>query len=145
MNPKMKILLVDDFSTMRRIIKNLLKQIGYENIEEAEDGAQAYSKLKSGEFDFIICDLEMPNMNGLELLSRIRSEIQFKDSPFLMIISHTAEYTVKEIIHSAALPDALSQVMLSGFMSEAQDYIVRPFRGEMLKEKIDKILEAVQK
>ncbi|MEW6602238.1 MAG: response regulator, partial [Nitrospirota bacterium] len=81
----MKILVVDDFSTMRRIVKNLLKQIGYANIEEAEDGQQAYSKLKTGGFSFVVSDWNMPNMDGLDLLKKVRSDPELKDMPILMV------------------------------------------------------------
>jgi two-component system chemotaxis response regulator CheY len=121
---KMKILIVDDFSTMRRIVKNLLRQLGYENIEEAEDGAQAYSKLKSGNYGFVISDWNMPNMDGLELLKKIRSDPELKDLPVLMV---TAEAEKEKVI--AAIQAGVS------------NYIVKPFTGEVLKEKMDKILE----
>jgi len=121
---KMKILVVDDFSTMRRIIKNLLRQLGYENIEEAEDGAQAYSKLKTGGYGFVISDWNMPNMDGLELLKKIRSDPELKDLPVLMV---TAEAEKEKVI--AAIQAGVS------------NYIVKPFTGEVLKEKMDKILE----
>jgi len=121
---KMKILIVDDFSTMRRIIKNLLRQLGYENIEEAEDGVQAYSKLKSGGYGFVISDWNMPNMDGLELLKKIRGDQELKDLPVLMV---TAEAEKEKVI--AAIQAGVS------------NYIVKPFTGEVLKEKMDKILE----
>jgi two-component system chemotaxis response regulator CheY len=121
---KMKILIVDDFSTMRRIIKNLLRQLGYENIEEAEDGVQAYSKLKSGDYGFVISDWNMPNMDGLELLKKIRGDPDLKDLPVLMV---TAEAEKEKVI--AAIQAGVS------------NYIVKPFTGEVLKEKMDKILE----
>ena len=81
----MKILVVDDFSTMRRIVKNLLKQLGYTNIEEAEDGEQAFTKLQSGEFGFVISDWNMPNLDGLGLLKLVRADAQLNELPILMV------------------------------------------------------------
>ena len=121
---KMKILVVDDFSTMRRIVKNLLKQLGYENIEEAEDGAQAYSKLKNGGFGFVVSDWNMPNMDGLELLKKVRSDPEIKDLPILMV---TAEAEKEKVI--------------TAIQAGVNNYIVKPFTGEVLKEKMDKVFE----
>lgn len=123
-NSKIKILVVDDFSTMRRIVKNLLKQLNYENIEEAEDGVQAYSKLKSGVFGFVITDWNMPNMDGLELLSKIRSDPELKNMPVLMV---TAEAEKDKVI--------------TAIKAGVNNYIVKPFTAEVLKEKMDKIFE----
>src|SRR4030066_294367 len=120
---KMKILVVDDFSTMRRIVKNLLRQIGYENIEEAEDGAQAYSKLKNGGFGFVVSDWNMPNMDGLDLLKKVRSDPELKDLPILMV---TAEAEKEKVV--------------TAIQAGVSNYIVKPFTGETLKEKMDKIL-----
>ncbi len=117
-----KVMVVDDFSTMRRILKNILKQLGYENIEEAEDGAQAFNKLQSGGADFIVTDWNMPNMNGLELLKAVRADGALKEVPVLMV---TAEAEKENII--AAVEAGVS------------NYIVKPFTAETLKEKIDKI------
>lgn len=123
----MKLLVVDDFSTMRRIVKNLLKQIGYVNIEEAEDGVQAFSKLKAGSIDFIISDWNMPNMDGLELLKNVRNDPQLKDIPVLMV---TAEAEKEKVV--------------AAIQAGVNNYIVKPFTGEVLKEKIDKILEKLE-
>jgi len=123
----MKILVVDDFSTMRRIVKNLLKQIGYQNIEEAEDGAQAYSKLKNGGFSFVVSDWNMPNMDGLDLLKKVRSDPELKDLPILMV---TAEAEKEKVI--------------TAIQAGVNNYIVKPFTGEVLKEKMDKIIERLQ-
>ncbi|HDH06264.1 MAG TPA: chemotaxis protein CheY [Nitrospirae bacterium] len=122
----MKILVVDDFSTMRRIIKNLLRQIGYANIEEAEDGAQAYSKLKGNGFGFVVSDWNMPNVDGLELLKKIRSDDELKDIPVLMV---TAEAEKEKVV--------------TAIQAGVNNYIVKPFTGEVLKEKMDKILEKI--
>ena len=117
-----KVMVVDDFSTMRRILKNILKQLGYENIEEAEDGAQAFNKLQSGGADFIVTDWNMPNMSGLELLKAVRADGSLKEVPVLMV---TAEAEKENIV--AAVEAGVS------------NYIVKPFTAETLKEKIDKI------
>jgi two-component system chemotaxis response regulator CheY len=121
---KMKILVVDDFSTMRRIVKNLLKQLGFENIDEAEDGAQAYSKLKDGGYGFVVTDWNMPNMDGLDLLKKVRNDPEIKDTPMLMV---TAEAEKEKVI--------------TAIQAGVNNYIVKPFTGEVLKEKMDKIFE----
>ncbi|MBA4374461.1 MAG: chemotaxis protein CheY [Thermodesulfovibrio sp.] len=125
---KMKILVVDDFSTMRRIVKNILKQLGYENIEEAEDGAQGYSKLKSGGFGFVVSDWNMPNMDGLEMVNKIRSDPELKDMPVLMV---TAEAEKDKVI--------------AAIKAGVNNYVVKPFTAEILKEKMDKIAERLGK
>jgi two-component system, chemotaxis family, chemotaxis protein CheY len=125
---KMKILCVDDFSTMRRIVKNILKQLGYVNIEEAEDGTQAYSKLKSGAFGFLVSDWNMPNMDGLELLKKVRSDPALKNLPFLMVTAEAEKEKVIEAIKAGV-----------------SNYIVKPFTAEVLKEKMDKIFEKLNK
>jgi len=119
---KMKILTVDDFSTMRRIIKNLLRQLGYTNILEAEDGISALAQLKQGKVDLVIADWNMPNMDGLELLKIMRNNQELKDIPVLMI---TAEGIKEKVIHAVK--------------AGVNNYIVKPFTAETLKEKIDKI------
>ncbi|MEW6569704.1 MAG: chemotaxis response regulator CheY [Nitrospirota bacterium] len=120
---KMNILIVDDFSTMRRIIKNILKQLGYENLDEAEDGTQAFTKLKNGSFGLIICDWNMPNMDGLELLKKVRDDPQLKDTPFLI----TAEAEKDKVI--------------AAIQAGVNNYIVKPFTAEVIKEKMSKIFE----
>lgn len=125
---KMKILVVDDFSTMRRIVKNILKQLGFENIEEAEDGAQAYSKLKGGGFGFLVTDWNMPNMDGMELLKKVRSDVDLKGLPVLMVTAEAEKEKVVEAIKSGV-----------------NNYIVKPFTAEVLKEKMDKIFERLGK
>ncbi len=126
-NLNMKILVVDDFSTMRRIVKNLLRQIGYTEIDEAEDGAQAYSKLKTGGFDFVVSDWNMPNMDGLDFLKKVRSDPELKDIPILMV---TAEAEKDKVV--------------TAIQAGVNNYIVKPFTGEVLKEKMDKVLEKLQ-
>lgn len=122
LDAKAKILVVDDFSTMRRILKNILKQLGYENLDEAEDGVQALSKLKGGSYDFVVTDWNMPNMTGLELCKKIRAEPSIKETPVLFI---TAEAQKKNII----------QAVQAG----ASNYIVKPFTAEVLKKKMEKM------
>jgi two-component system chemotaxis response regulator CheY len=118
----MKILVVDDFSTMRRIVKNLLKDIGFSNFDEAEDGNAALAKLRSDKFDFIISDWNMPGMTGIELLVAVRADEELKGIPFLMV---TAEKTQENVV--AALQAGVN------------NYVVKPFTSAVLKEKIDKI------
>ena len=125
---KMKILIVDDFQTMRRIVRNIFKQLDYENLEEEEDGAQAYAKLKTGGFGFVVSDWNMPNMDGLELLRKVRSDPELKDMPFLMV---TAEAEKDKVI--LAIKAGVS------------NYVVKPFTAEILKEKMDKIFEKLGK
>ncbi len=125
---KIKILVVDDFPTMRRIVKNILKQLGFENIEEAEDGAQAYSKLKSGGFGFVVSDWNMPNMDGLSFLKSVRSDPELKDIPFLMVTAEAEKDKVIEAIKSGV-----------------SNYIVKPFTAEILKEKMERVFEKIGK
>ena len=119
----MKILVVDDFSTMRKIIKNLLKQAGYKNIVEAEDGGTALNVLKSEKVDFIISDWNMPNMNGLEFLKAVRADSELSSLPFLMV---TAE--------------GLKENVVLAVKAGVSNYIVKPFTAEILDEKIEKII-----
>ena len=123
-DPKMKILVVDDFSTMRRIIRNLLKELGFSNVDEAEDGAIALQKLQSGGIDFVVTDWNMPNMDGLQLLQAIRSTPALAHLPVLMI---TAEAKKENIIAAA--------------QAGASGYIVKPFTAAILSEKLQKIFE----
>ncbi len=119
----MKILLVDDFATMRKVIKNLLKQGGYNNISEAEDGVEALKILKSEHIDFIISDWNMPNMTGLELLKAVRADSELSGLPFLMV---TAE--------------GLKENVVVAVKAGVSNYIVKPFTAEVLNEKIEKII-----
>ncbi|MBW2594279.1 MAG: response regulator [Deltaproteobacteria bacterium] len=120
----MKILVVDDFSTMRKVIKNLLKQTGFKNMVEAEDGAAALRVLKTQPVDFIISDWNMPNMTGLEFLKAVRADSELSSLPFLMV---TAE----------ALKDNIVLAVKAG----VSNYVVKPFTAEVLNQKIEKILE----
>ncbi len=125
---KIKILIVDDFSTMRRITKNILRQLGFENTEEAEDGIQAFMKLKTEGFGFVISDWNMPNKDGLELLKSVRADPQLKDIPFLMVTAEAEKDKVIEAIKAGV-----------------NNYIVKPYTAEVLKEKMDRIFEKLGK
>jgi len=122
----MKILIVDDFSTMRRIIKNLLRDLGYNNTAEADDGKTALPVLQAGDFDFLVTDWNMPGMTGIELLKAVRADAKLASLPVLMV---TAESKRDQIVEAA-------QAGVNG-------YIVKPFTAATLKEKIDKIFERI--
>ena len=124
MDKNMKILIVDDFSTMRRIIKNLLRDLGFNDTTEADDGQTALPMLKSGKFDFLVTDWNMPGMDGLALLQAVRADENLKDMPVLMV---TAEAKREQIVVAA--------------QSGVNGYIVKPFTAITLKEKIEKIFE----
>jgi two-component system, chemotaxis family, chemotaxis protein CheY len=120
----MKILTVDDFSTMRRIIRNMLRQLGYSNVVEAEDGAEALSLLQREKVDFVISDWNMPNMSGLDLLKAIRADDNLKPLPVLLV---TAE--------------ALKENVVEALKAGVNNYVIKPFTAETLKEKIDAIFK----
>jgi len=120
----MKILVVDDFSTMRRIVKNILRQIGFSNIEEAEDGNGALARMRQDKYDLVISDWNMPNMSGLELLKAIRADSALKGVPVLMVTAEAKKENVLEAIKAGV-----------------NNYIVKPFTAEILREKIEKIFE----
>lgn len=124
MDKNMKILIVDDFSTMRRIIKNLLRDLGFNDTTEADDGQTALPMLQTGKFDFLVTDWNMPGMDGLTLLKTVRADENLKDMPVLMV---TAEAKREQIVVAA-------QAGVNG-------YIVKPFTAATLKEKIEKIFE----
>ncbi|RMF17734.1 MAG: chemotaxis protein CheY [Gammaproteobacteria bacterium] len=126
MDKNMKILVVDDFSTMRRIIKNLLRDLGFTNVEEADDGNTALPMLKTGKFDFLITDWNMPGMTGIDLLKSVRADDNLKTLPVLMV---TAEAKRDQIV-------AAAQAGVNG-------YVVKPFTAAVLKEKIEKIFERI--
>ena len=126
MSTEARFLIVDDFSTMRRIVRNLLKEIGFNNAEEAEDGQVALNMLKAAKFDFVVSDINMPNMNGFELLKHIRSDESLKGIPVLMV---TAEAKKEDIVAAA--------------QGGASGYIVKPFTKATLEEKVYKILQKV--
>ena len=120
----MKFLVVDDFSTMRRIVRDLLKELGFTNVDEAEDGVAALGKLKGGNFEFVVSDWNMPNMTGLELLKAIRADASLKHLPVLMV---TAEAKKENIIEAA--------------QAGASGYVVKPFTAATLEEKLNKVFE----
>ena len=129
MNEKnIKVLIVDDFATMRKVIRNLLKQVGYEDIVEAEDGVMALKALKSQKIDVIVSDWNMPNMTGLELLKAVRADPDLAKTPFLMV---TAE--------------ALQDNVVAAVKAGVNNYIVKPFTAEVLNEKIKKIMDGINK
>ncbi len=120
----LRFLVVDDFSTMRRIVRNLLKELGFNNVDEAEDGQAALSRLREAEFDFVISDWNMPVMDGLELLTQIRQDDALKALPVLMV---TAEAKKENIVAAA--------------QAGASGYVVKPFTAAVLEEKLNKIFE----
>ena len=123
----LKFLVVDDFSTMRRIIRNLLKELGFVNVEEAEDGAVGLRKLQDGNFDFVVSDWNMPNMDGLTMLQNIRANETLKKIPVLMV---TAEAKKENIVAAA--------------QAGASGYIVKPFTAATLDEKLNKIFQNME-
>jgi two-component system chemotaxis response regulator CheY len=127
-DPNTKFLVVDDFSTMRRIVRNLLKELGFTNVQEAEDGVDALNKLRADKFDFVVSDWNMPNMTGIELLRAIRTDASLKHLPVLMV---TAEAKKENIIQAA--------------QAGASGYVVKPFTAATLDEKLKKIFLTMQK
>ena len=121
-DPNMRVLVVDDFSTMRRIVKNILRQIGFTNIVEADDGTTAWEVLNKDRIEFVISDWNMPQMTGIELLRKVRSSEEFADMPFLMV---TAEAQQENIIEAV--------------QAKVSNYIVKPFTPDTMREKIDRI------
>ena len=127
MDKNIKILIVDDFSTMRRIIKNLLRELGFNNVTEADDGVTALPMLQAGSYDFLITDWNMPGMMGIDLLRAVRADAKLNTLPVLMV---TAESKKDQIIEAA-------QAGVNG-------YVVKPFTAGTLKEKIEKIFERIE-
>ncbi|MBM3393373.1 MAG: chemotaxis protein CheY [Betaproteobacteria bacterium] len=125
---ELKFLVVDDFSTMRRIVRNLLKEVGIANVEEAEDGQIALQKLRAGDFNFVVSDWNMPNMTGIQLLREIRADEKLKHLPVLMV---TAEAKKENIVEAA--------------QAGASGYVVKPFTAATLDEKLQKIFQQMQK
>ncbi len=128
MNPDTKFLVVDDYLSMRRMVKSVLKDLGYSNVVEADDGSTALPLLRDGAFDFLITDWNMPGMPGLELLKAVRADAQLAKLPVLMV---TAEAKREQIVEAV-------QAGVNG-------YVIKPFTAEVLKEKLDKILNAAAK
>ena len=124
MSSALRFLIVDDFSTMRRIVRNLLKESGFADADEAEDGVAALQKLRNGKFDFVVSDINMPNMNGFQLLAEIKGDEKLKHLPVLMV---TAEARKEDIVLAA--------------QNGAAGYIVKPFTKATLEEKVTLILK----
>ncbi|WP_269457643.1 chemotaxis response regulator CheY [Geopseudomonas guangdongensis] len=124
----MSILVVDDFPTMRRIVRGLLKELGFTNVEEAEDGQDALNKLRTGTFEFVVSDWNMPNLDGLDMLKQIRADAALQHLPVLMV---TAEAKKENIIAAA--------------QAGANGYVVKPFTAATLEEKLNKIFEKLGK
>jgi len=120
----MKVLVVDDFATMRRILKNILKQIGFSNIAEADNGKTALAELKKEQFDLILCDWNMPEMSGLELLQKIRSDDELKDTPFVMVTAEAQKDNILEAVKAGV-----------------NNYVVKPFTAETIGEKLKKVFD----
>jgi two-component system chemotaxis response regulator CheY len=128
-DPNMKILVVDDFSTMRRIVRNLLKELGFINVHEAEDGVEGLKKLRNdGNFEFVVSDWNMPNMTGIDMLRQIRADPALKHLPVLMV---TAEAKRENIIEAA--------------QAGASGYVVKPFTSATLDEKLNKVFQTMKK
>ncbi|MBL4622442.1 MAG: chemotaxis response regulator CheY [Immundisolibacteraceae bacterium] len=127
MDKNMRILVVDDFSTMRRIIRNLLAEIGLENVEEADDGETALPKLQGGRYDFVVTDWNMPGMTGIDLVRKLRADPDLGKTPILMV---TAEAKRDQIV-------AAAEAGVNG-------YIVKPFTAKTLKEKVDRIFQRIE-
>lgn len=128
MDKGMKILVVDDFPTMRRIIRSLLKELGFNNVDEAEDGQEGLAKVNAGGFEFVVSDWNMPNLNGLDMLKQIRANEATQALPVLMV---TAEAKKDNIVAAA--------------QAGANGYIVKPFTAATLEEKLNKIFEKLGK
>lgn len=122
-----RFLIVDDMSTMRKIIRTILAQLGYTNVDEAENGKEALAKLRTGNYQFVLMDWNMPEMDGLETLKAIRADEKLKDIPVIMV---TAE--------------AKKENVLTAIQAGANNYIVKPFTPEVLKEKIEKVWTALK-
>ena len=122
MDLNMKVLVVDDFATMRRIIKNILKQIGFTNIIEAEDGKSALKMLQSDKFDLVMCDWNMPEMPGIELLGKVRADEQLKGIPFVMVTAEAQKENILEAVKAGV-----------------NSYIVKPFTAEIVEQKLKKL------
>jgi two-component system chemotaxis response regulator CheY len=125
MDPNMKVLIVDDFATMRRILRNILKQIGLKNITEADNGKAALKELRNDKFDLVLCDWNMPEMPGIELLNQVRSDAQLKGIPFVMVTAEAKKENILEAVKAGV-----------------SSYIVKPFTAETVGEKLNKIFPA---
>ena len=124
MDTSIKILIIDDFATMRRILKNILKQLGFKNLVEADDGTTALNILESQKIDLIISDWNMPKMTGLELLKKLRASTEYKKTPFLMVTAEAQKQNVIEAVQAGV-----------------SNYVVKPFTAEAISDKLKKILK----
>ncbi len=124
MDTSIKVLVVDDFATMRRILKNILKQLGFKNLVEADDGATAWGVLEAQDIDLIISDWNMPKMTGLELLKKVRASAKYKEIPFLMVTAEAQKQNVIEAVQAGV-----------------SNYVVKPFTAESISEKLEKVLK----
>ncbi|WP_319576296.1 response regulator [uncultured Desulfobacter sp.] len=124
MDTSIKILIIDDFATMRRILKNILKQLGFKNLVEADDGTTALNVLESQKIDLIISDWNMPKMTGLELLKKVRASTEYKKTPFLMVTAEAQKQNVIEAVQAGV-----------------SNYVVKPFTAEAISDKLEKILK----
>jgi two-component system chemotaxis response regulator CheY len=124
MDTSIKVLIVDDFATMRRILKNILKQLGFKNLVEADDGTTAWEVLQEQTIDLIISDWNMPKMTGLELLKKVRSSDNYKTAPFLMVTAEAQKQNVIEAVQAGV-----------------SNYVVKPFTAEAISDKLEKILK----
>lgn len=122
MDLNMKVLIVDDFATMRRILRNILKQIGFTNIIEADDGKSALKELKKEKIDLVLCDWNMPEMPGIELLNKVRSDDELKDMPFVMVTAEAQKENIVEAVKAGV-----------------SNYVVKPFTAETISEKLKKV------
>jgi two-component system chemotaxis response regulator CheY len=124
MDLNMKVLIVDDFATMRRILRNVLKQVGFKNMIEADDGKTALKELKKGNFDLILCDWNMPEMSGLELLNIVRSDDELKNIPFVMVTAEAQKDNIVEAVKAGV-----------------SNYVVKPFTAEKINEILQKVFD----
>ena len=122
MDLNMNILIVDDFATMRRILRNVLKQVGFSSIKEADDGKTALKELKKEKYDLVLCDWNMPEMSGLELLKEVRSDDELKDMPFVMVTAEAQKDNILEAVKAGV-----------------SNYVVKPFTAETIGEKLKKV------
>ncbi len=125
MDLNMKVLIVDDFATMRRILRNILKQVGFSKISESDDGKTALKELKNDKFDLVLCDWNMPEMSGLELLKAVRADTQLKNTPFVMVTAEAQKDNIVEAVKAGV-----------------NNYVVKPFTAETISEKLEKVFGA---
>jgi len=125
MDLNMKVLIVDDFATMRRILRNILKQVGFSKISESDDGKTALKELKNDKFDLVLCDWNIPEMSGLELLKAVRADTQLKNTPFVMVTAEAQKDNIVEAVKAGV-----------------NNYVVKPFTAETISEKLEKVFGA---